>query len=71
MASKRRLRRRSCERKKRHAKRDAIGIAKSMRRRGKMVSAYSCQFCGGWHVGRLDKTSRHSLAGRLHNNGMA
>lgn len=71
MASKRRLRRRACTSKKKHERNTAVGIAKSMRQRGKMVSAYSCKFCGGWHVGRLNKAARRSLAGRLHNNAMA
>lgn len=72
MSSKRAHRRRSCECKKRYNdKLAAVAVAKDMRRRGKIVNAYACQFCGGWHVGRMNKASRHSLAGRLHNNAMA
>jgi hypothetical protein len=71
MSSKRHQRRRSCECKQRYEKATAVSVAQDMRRRGKMVSAYSCHFCGGWHVGRLNKTARHALAGRLHNNAMA
>lgn len=71
MSSKRRFRRRSCECKVRYDKRDAIATAQNMRRRGRMVTAYACQFCGGWHVGRMSKEDRRSLAGRLHNNAVA
>lgn len=57
MASKRRLRRKRCERKVRHET-QAIAIAEAMRLRrrhglSERISAYGCQYCGGWHVGHL------------------
>ena len=53
MSSKRRLRRRSCEQKRRygsahHAKR-ARRAADPVKFHG--VHPYHCQFCGGWHLG--------------------
>jgi hypothetical protein len=53
MASKRRLRRKRCEKKKRydtqeHANNDAVAL---MRRVNHRLSVYKCQFCKGWHVG--------------------
>ena len=54
MASKRRIRRRSCERKVRqHTEAAAKHHARSLFvARGEVTYAYACSFCGGWHVGR-------------------
>jgi hypothetical protein len=54
MASKRHIRRRSCERKVRHNDFEAA-LAHAKRQRavhGEVVVPYPCHFCGGWHVGR-------------------
>jgi ribosomal protein L32 len=60
MASKRRLRRRSCERKVGHLTQDQAVIAKkSMIRLGKSQAAtlypYKCANCGKYHLGHLPK----------------
>jgi hypothetical protein len=55
MSSKRRLRRRSCERKRRYDRLAAIKRAKSLRHRSASYHAYECAFCGGWHVGRRNR----------------
>lgn len=55
MSSKRRIRRKSCTRKIRHATeadaREHIGAL--VRRKGwtGRMNAYRCPFCNGWHVG--------------------
>jgi hypothetical protein len=54
MASKRHIRRRSCENKVRHADFEGA-LAHSKRQRavhGEIVVPYACTLCGGWHVGR-------------------
>jgi hypothetical protein len=53
MSSKRRIRRKQCTGKIRHRSLGgAIAAAKSLRRaKGEIVSAYSCRFCKGYHVG--------------------
>lgn len=70
MASKRRIRRRSCENKKRYpvyelAERDAIGLQSRRRREGAnfagVVRPYKCKFCNQYHVGHLDKSRAGSL----------
>lgn len=48
MASKRAIRRRSCERKRRFVTREAAHEA-NQRLRG--LAPYPCQFCHGWHLG--------------------
>lgn len=55
-ASKRRVRRHACERKKPHAtKHDAETAASWMRANffADQLNVYQCQFCGHWHVGHL------------------
>lgn len=61
LASKRRVRRQACSRKKgyenrEHAERDI----ELLRQRGNMhpMNAYRCAFCGLWHVGHLKLTSK-------------
>jgi len=54
MASKRRIRRSSCDRKRRFDGK-AIAEEEALIRRKRRLGdyrAYHCQFCGGWHVGR-------------------
>jgi hypothetical protein len=68
MASKRHLRRRSCETKVRHTDFDgALAHAKKQRAvYGEIVKPYSCKHCGGWHVGRQARSRHHGeVAARL------
>lgn len=61
MASKRRIRRRGCEGKKRHASKAFAEIAVQMSRRkfgGRMWCSYQCQFCKQWHVGHKPERLR-------------
>ena len=55
MASKRRLRRKSCEGKAKHDTKDnaVVAIKVLVRNRGHQgqLHAYRCDFCGKWHVG--------------------
>ena len=53
MASKRRLRRRQCEGKKRYTSRaEAVTAAINYQRKfGARKNAYNCKFCKGWHFG--------------------
>lgn len=56
MASKRRLRRKSCEGKKKFDNQtDAIKTVMRMKSDGESVHAYKCNFCNGWHVGHYHK----------------
>ena len=51
MASKRRLKRRSCLSKIKHTSEySALGHKYALGQ--KIYQSYHCQFCGGWHVGR-------------------
>ena len=66
MASKRALRRRSCEGKRRYpspaaAQRDAAKLA---RERGGAIDAYPCAFCGRWHVGHTPWRVRQEAEAR-------
>lgn len=57
MASKRNKRRRSCDGKVRHASSFCARIAlRKMHEPGMQV--YQCQFCGGYHIGHLDRLSK-------------
>jgi predicted RNA-binding Zn-ribbon protein involved in translation (DUF1610 family) len=61
MASKRHIRRRSCESKVRHADFESA-VAHAKRQRavyGEIVKPYSCPRCGGWHVGRSAHSRHH------------
>lgn len=57
MASKRHLRRKACEGKKRYARPSGANTHK--RKLGlkdaEVMAVYKCQFCGGWHVGHKRK----------------
>lgn len=62
MSSKRRLRRRSCEKKLRHENKiEAIAHSRSM---GLPWHPYKCRFCKGWHVGRLTKKAKMAWRAR-------
>ena len=56
MASKRKKRRRECERKKKYdTKEDAWLVARKYTRESRAyipVAVYKCEHCGGYHVGR-------------------
>lgn len=58
MASKRRLRRKACGSKLRHPTMpDAMLAAKlSSKKFNQRLSAYKCQYCGGFHVGHTPKS---------------
>lgn len=62
MSSKRHLRRRSCERKIRHATRDAArdALRVAVRRWGStgFFKIYHCSFCNGYHVGHAARQAR-------------
>ena len=63
MASKRAKRRASCEGKVRHdspgeARAHAMHLRKEHHNNG--YDFYKCQFCGGWHVGRRNKSQKQS-----------
>ena len=58
MASKRAIRRRSCENKIRYDDvKSAEQVAKRLRRKNRTahINFYKCGFCGGVHVGRMSK----------------
>lgn len=61
MASKRKLRRRSCEGKQKLSRSDAIRHAAISRRHGLMIAAYKCKFCKHWHVGHPNKRIIQSI----------
>lgn len=62
MASKRRLRRRQCTNKMRHADEEAAKVhARALKRSGYLCTWYKCDFCSGWHVGRASKKRRQQL----------
>ena len=63
----RKLRRRSCERKRRypdHIAALAFAIHEMERQPGLKLDTYRCRFCGGWHLYRA-KGSTRRLAHRL------
>ena len=66
MASKRRLRRRACERKRDYPDQTtATAAARSLRRAtGEHVHAYRCQHCAAWHVGHPPKRVRQAIRDR-------
>ena len=63
MASKRRLRRRSCTSKQRHTKDEAYGALRSMSKRGRInqvTNVYKCTFCNGYHIGRTSQKQQQA-----------
>jgi hypothetical protein len=65
MASKRRQRRRSCKSKIRHDSEENAWI--HAHHLGVAYHPYRCQFCGGWHVGRLAKEKVRGLLVKAEN----
>jgi spore germination protein YaaH len=64
MSSKRAIRRKACDGKRRYEKQEAISRAQSLRRRGHFINAYSCSRCGSWHLGHPDKAARRAIRQR-------
>jgi hypothetical protein len=78
MASRRGIRRKSCERKRRYPDAaSALAAARAYRRdfagdawRGRVGSgAYACQFCGGYHVGHRSRKSAQAANARREASG--
>lgn len=69
MSSKRRLRRRRCERKRRYASQtEAVQAIIGMKKAGVCrpdTHSYHCDLCGGWHVGRASKNLGHRKSIKL------
>lgn len=65
MASKRAIRRRSCSSKVRHESAQdaqrAIGFSHHKFGYQGFMTAYPCQFCGGWHIGHPPKMVRQAI----------
>jgi hypothetical protein len=74
MASKRRIRRKACEGKVRHATQAAAmtALKKLQRTKGRqgLLVAYRCKFCRGFHFGHAPQRVRQAIAlrnaGRQH-----
>lgn len=67
MSSKRRIRRRSCEGKVAYATQTEAARQAGLVRRahqGGQWSAYHCDFCGKWHVGRPSARQRQAMRDR-------
>jgi hypothetical protein len=66
MASKRATRRRSCQSKVRHA--DYYGAMIAYKRFGAQdrigLRIYKCGFCGGYHIGHIDRATAFLIAER-------
>lgn len=65
MSSKRRLRRKQCEKKKRYASQEvAVQRLGHLKRIGKLKAdsvPYPCHFCHGWHIGRRKQPGRSKI----------
>ncbi|MBX3588782.1 MAG: hypothetical protein KF796_19290 [Ramlibacter sp.] len=61
-AIRRQYRRKSCQGKVRHADEVAAKVALRMLHQNRgyqgFMSAYSCKFCGGWHIGHVPVKDR-------------
>lgn len=66
MASKRHKRRRSCEYKRAYEQSQAIAAAHALRGKtgNPIYEAYSCKFCGRWHVGRMNSRQQQGMNAR-------
>ena len=65
MTSKRRIRRKECERKRRFDSESAAKVeASRLWRKGIQVRAYKCGFCKGWHTGHLSREQKLGYAVR-------
>jgi hypothetical protein len=60
VASKRRVRRRSCTSKRRLTQTEAVGLANALRQKrpGFEWKVYRCGFCGGFHVGQTTRAQK-------------
>jgi hypothetical protein len=62
MGSKRRLRRKECEGKRRYATAGeasaAVNAARGSAAGGQYLEAYQCPHCGGWHIGHKPGSMR-------------
>ena len=68
MASKRRIRRQSCEGKLRYQFLDAAqGAARNANSRTSWIMPYKCNFCGGYHIGHAPNGVRQSVIARQKN----
>lgn len=67
MSSKRRLRRKGCGTKVRHASLENARCAAALaRKRGeKSIHAYGCRFCGGFHIGHRPATIQRVIDARI------
>lgn len=66
MASKRRIRRRQCNNKKRFETSGEAGylaykLMSNGKDRGSVVHVYRCKFCGGYHVGHMQRGTKNTL----------
>lgn len=63
MASKRHQRRKACTGKVRYSTASAANAAAYSRRlkTSQLILGYSCQFCGGFHIGHLPKRMRQTV----------
>jgi hypothetical protein len=66
MASKRRLRRKMCEAKRRYGSRkEAENVKERVKRQaGGFLNSYCCRFCHGWHIGHVPGFVRRAMAAR-------
>ena len=62
MSSKRRLRRKECEGKRRFATQGeahtAVQAAQKSATGGRYIDAYQCEHCAGWHIGHKPGSTR-------------
>lgn len=69
MASKRRLRRKACEAKIRHATLEGALIARKRTPGRYEMIAYKCPHCSGFHIGHPPARVRQSIAARRRERG--
>jgi len=64
MASKRRVRRKQCQHKKRHPDQQSARYHRFLlnQKDGEQMNVYKCRFCGGWHVGHQPRKRRKDFA---------
>ena len=68
MASKRRVRRQSCEGKLRYPTQDEARMASNRANsRTSWIMPYKCNFCGGYHIGHAPNGVRQSVIARQKN----
>lgn len=68
MASKRNIRRKSCQRKKQFGSRgEAMATVRWMRRKdptNEWLGCYRCNSCGAWHIGHVPSNVRQLMTAR-------